>query len=392
MTKISLVVSDLSAQGANRWGGGVRPFLLAQALQNLGYQVELCGIAFNSADLPPNTSNFSLIAIPCEYTSGFFSAVKQLLPKIDGDIIYAVKLKPSSFGIALLKKILHRQRPLLLDIDDWELSWYGGEEWSYRPHPLQLAKDLLKKNGILRYPDHPLYLRYMEKLTFAANVITVHNNFLQQRFGGTYIPNGKDVELFNPDKYDAHASKIKYGLANYKILMFPGAPRPYKGLEDVLIALENLNQSNLRLVIVGGSPYDQYDQELLQKWGRWIIKLPKSPYTSMPEIVSCADLVVVPQRNTPAALAQFPLKLTDAMAMAKPILATTVGDIPTILGDTGYLVAPDSPEEIARQITWIFNHPQEATIKAQQARIRCVQEYSLEKMSEILAKVITKIN
>ena len=42
----------------------------------------------------------------------------------------------------------------------------------------------------------------------------------------------------------------------------------------------------------------------------------------MPEIVSAADVIVVPQRNTPAAQAQFPLKLTDGMAMAKPILAT----------------------------------------------------------------------
>ena len=36
--------------------------------------------------------------------------------------------------------------------------------------------------------------------------------------------------------------------------------------------------------------------------------------------------------------------------MAKPILATRVGDIPHILGDTGYLVAPDSPQQLAEAI------------------------------------------
>ena len=38
------------------------------------------------------------------------------------------------------------------------------------------------------------------------------------------------------------------------------------------------------------------------------------------------------------ARAQFPLKLTDGMAMAKPVLSTRVGDILEILSDTGYIV------------------------------------------------------
>lgn len=392
-TKISLVVSDLSSRGANRWGGGVRPFLLAQAWQNLGYRVEMCGVAFESEplSLPTENSEFPIFRIPCGYTSGFFAAVRQLLPLISGDIICAVKLKPTSFGIALLKKLL-TNRPLLLDIDDWELSWYGGQGYSYRPSVGQLTRDIVKPDGLLRHPDHPLYLQGIEKLSSQADIITVHNQFLQQRFGGIYLPNGKDTQLFNPDNYDPVASKAKYGLTDYQVIMFPGAPRPYKGLEDVLQALAILNQPDWRLVIVGGSPYDEYDQELLATWGKWIIKLPKFPYATMPEIVAAADLIVVPQRDTPAAQAQFPLKLTDGMAMAKPVLATTVGDIPIILGNTGYLVPPNSPEAIAQQLIWIFAHPEEAREKGRQARYRCLQEYSIDKMSEILAQVIANIN
>ncbi|MDJ0650368.1 MAG: hypothetical protein QNJ60_16870, partial [Xenococcaceae cyanobacterium MO_188.B19] len=44
--KISIIVSDLSSSGAGRWGGGVRPFLLAQTLLKLGYNVEMLGVAF----------------------------------------------------------------------------------------------------------------------------------------------------------------------------------------------------------------------------------------------------------------------------------------------------------------------------------------------------------
>ncbi|MBE9166875.1 glycosyltransferase family 4 protein [Pleurocapsales cyanobacterium LEGE 06147] len=386
--KVSLVVSDLSSSGAGRWGGAVRPFLLAQALRILNYQVEMLGIAFGEEACAIATPEFPIISFPCQYHSGFLRAASQLISRIDGDIIYAVKLKPSSFGIALLKKCLSR-RPLILDIDDWEMSWHGGEQWQYRPSLKQLARDLLKSEGALRHPDHPLYLKWIEGLSFQADAVTIHNQFLQRRFGGIYIPNGKDTSLFDPAKYNSQASRVKYGLADYKILMFPGAPRPYKGVEDVLIALDRLDRDDLRLAIVGGSPYDDYDRQLQEKWSRWIIQLPRSPAYLMPEVVSAAHVVVVPQRNTPAAQAQFPLKLTDGMAMAKPILATRVGDIPQILADTGYLVEPSSPEQIASTIELIFADLNAANTKGIAARQRCIEHYSLNVMVQTLFQIIT---
>ena len=388
--KISLIVSDLSSSGAGRWGGAIRPFLLAQALRQLNYRVEILGIAFGEDAPAIYQQDIPIVAIPCQSHSGFLRATKKLLPKIDGDIIYAVKIKTTSFGIALVKKFLSR-RPLILDIDDWELSWYGGDNWRYRPSLKQFVKDTWLADGALRYPDYPLYLQWLEGWVSSVDAITVHTQFMQQRFGGTYVPNGKDTSLFAPENYDPEISRAKYGLSGYRLLMFPGAPRPYKGVEDILEALDILDRPDLRLVIVGGSPYDDYDRQLMAKWGQWIIQLPKQPASVMPEIVSAAHVIVVPQRNTPAAQAQFPLKLTDGMAMAKPILATKVGDIPTILGDTGFLVEPGSPPQLARQIQWIFANLEVANTKGRAARTRCIQNYSIERMSEILTQVISKL-
>ncbi len=385
--KVSIVVSDLSASGSGRWGGAVRPFLLAQALKKLGYEVEILGLAFESGTPPFYAPNISIVYIPCQYYSGIVSAAKELLQKIDGDIIYVVKLKTTSFGLSVLKKLISG-RPLILDIDDWELSWYGGDDWKYRPSLKQLARDIFKQDGALRYADHPLYLKWMEGLRNYADIITTHTHFLQQRFGGIYLPQSKDVSLFNPEQYTSEESKAKYGLAGYKVLMFPGAPRPYKGVEDVLNALEILQQPDLKLVIVGGSPYDEYDNFLREKWGKWIIQLPKYPVNVMPEIVAAADIIVVPQRDTPATLAQFPLKLTDGMAMAKPIIATRVGDIPEILADTGFLVDPRTPEQIAATIQHIFNNWEFAHTQGVKARQRCIDNYSLDKMASVLEKVI----
>ena len=383
--KISVIVSDFSG------GGSVRAYLLGQVLQQLNYEFELVGFVFGKNLYASPPEGMKIIPVEGSNYPNFFGAARNVLNKIDGDIIYAVKPKPTSFGLSLFKKI-RSNRPVILDMDDWELSWYGGDNWKYRPNLKQLAKDILKKDGALRFPDHPLYVKWMESLVTNADAITIDSQFLQERFGGVYLPNGKDTSLFDPQKYDIESSKKRYGLSDYQILMFPGAPRSHKGVEDVLMALDQLNQPNLRLVIVGGSPYDNYDDQLMQKWGRWIIQLPRCPVEVMPEVLSAADIIVVPQRDHPTSRAQFPLKLTDGMAMAKPVLSTKVGDIPEILGGTGYLVEPSSPTEIALKIDWIFKNLAIANETGKSARKRCIELYSIEKMANILSKVISNLD
>jgi glycosyltransferase involved in cell wall biosynthesis len=382
--KVSLIVSDLAG------GGAIRAFLLGQVLRKLNYDIEVVGFLFGTDLYTRPPTKIPVTVIAGKPYPGFLTAAATLLKQINGDLIYAVKPKPTSFGLSLIKKLQH-DRPVLLDMDDWELSWYGGAAWQYRPTPKQLYRDLCKPQGQLRDPDHPLYIKWLERWVPQADALTVDTQFLQQRFGGVYLPNGKDTDLFNPHQYDPEISRDRLGLANYRVLMFPGAPRPHKGVEDILIALDQLNQADLRLVIIGGSPYDDYDQQLTQRWGRWIIKLPKQPLEAMPAILAAAHIIVVPQRDTLVAKAQFPLKLTDGMAMAKPILSTQVGDIPEILQNTGFCVKPNSPQQLAERITWIFDHWHEATAKGSQARERCLKYYSVDTMAVTLSQVISGV-
>jgi glycosyltransferase involved in cell wall biosynthesis len=247
---------------------------------------------------------------------------------------------------------------------------------------------MLTSEGALRDLGHPFYISLGERWIPQADAITVNNRFLQQKFGGHYLPNSKDTHIFDPQRFDPEASRQKYGLSDYRVLMFPGTARPHKGLEDVLLALDSLNQPDLRLVIVGGRKPDGYEDDLLARWPQWLIKLPRFPLDTMAEVVAAAHIVVVPQRDTPTAKAQFPIKLTDGMAMAKPILSTQVGDIPNILGDTGYLVAPSTPTELAAMLQIIFNNPEQAARRGHQARQRCIQYYSVDAMAETLGPLI----
>ena len=378
--KISVIAPDLSG------GGTTRVYLIANALQQLGCDVTVVGFQFAQKLYPLPPANLSVRAVPASRSLKYLVNLKRLLPHIKGDIIYAIKPRPTSLGSALLKR-LTSQRPVLVDIDDWEMSWFEP----YRPGPKQLIRDILKPNGALHDPEHPLYLEWIENLVSTANGVTVTTQFLKQRFGGHYLPNSKDTAIFNPVDYDPLTSRKKYGLDGYRVLMFPGTARPHKGLEDILIALEQLNQPDLRLVIVGGRKPDSYEDDLFERWGGWMVKLPRFTIDEMAEVVSAAHVVVVPQRDLATAKAQFPLKLTDGMAMAKPILATTVGDIPEILGGTGYLVDPAAPEQIAAQLTSIFQDMEAANQKGRQARARCIEHYSIKSMVERFQEVFSQL-
>ena len=224
MAKVSLVVSDLSG------GGAVRAFLLAQVLKKLNYQVEVVGFQFGQELYAAPPDGIAVQSVPGGNYPQVLKAASQLLKKIDGDIIYAVKPKPTSFGLSLLKK-LQTRRPLLLDMDDWELSWHGGDDWNYRPSLKQLYRDLFKQNGQLRHPDHALYVKWTEQIVDRADAVTIDTQFLKNRFGGVYLPNGKDTDLFNPHSYDPKTVRKQYGLSEYKTLMFPGHLDPIKVLK-----------------------------------------------------------------------------------------------------------------------------------------------------------------
>lgn len=389
--KITIILGDVSAKGAGRWeGGSTRPFILARGLSRAGFEVDFVGFNWEGDCSRKELGGFPLSEIRGRAFPFLLFTLVLNLKLIKGDMIYAYKPQVCSFGFALLKRFFSK-KPVVLDVDDWELSWHGGDDWKYQPSFKQLVLDLIKTRGGLRDPYFPSYVKKMESYIPQANKVTTHNTFLQSRFGGELVANAKDTEHFDPSKYDISHSKKKYSLDNFVSLMFAGAPRPYKGVEDLLEAMEILARDDLRLVIVGGSPYDDYDSYLNDKWGRWIIRIPAKTYFEMPEVISAADIVVVPQRDSDETRAQFPLKLMDAMSMAKPFLTTRVGDIPEIIGETGFLVEPGSASQLADKISWILDHPDEAKAKAVLARKRCKEFYSLDRASSDLANIVKSL-
>jgi len=118
---------------------------------------------------------------------------------------------------------------------------------------------------------------------------------------------------------------------------------------------------------------------------------PKIPFENLPEYLAASDILLVPQRRTTDSVGQMPAKLFDAMAMGKPIIATRVSDITEVLGDCGYLVDPDKPDQLADAIRYILDHPEEAQRRGQEARERCKRLYDIGVMEAKLRELIETV-
>jgi glycosyltransferase involved in cell wall biosynthesis len=386
--KISILAPDLAG------GGMTRAYWIAQLAQALGHEVEIAGPLIREPRVypePPPELRVTAVA------GGSLAAlVERLAPPSAADVLIAIKPLRSSFGVALEAR-KGRRRPLILDIDDWEPELLGGA--LARPGEA-LRRALLDPLRALRGAAWRLRRtvgreqlfegRRLLGLCGEADAVTVNSRALAARFGGTLLPSGKDTRRFDPRKFDADACRARLGLAEQRVLMFPGTPQPHKGLEDVLEALDRLARPELRLVLVGGRT-TVYRESLRQRGARHLVELPRQPSAEMPAVVAAAHVVVVPQRDGEVSRAQFPMKLTDAMAMAKPILCTAVGDVPEVVGDAAWVVEPGRPDQLAEALGRILSDPDAAARRGERARQRCLERLSIDANAPLLAAVLERV-
>ena len=89
------------------------------------------------------------------------------------------------------------------------------------------------------------------------------------------------------------------------------------------------------------------------------------PMPDMPELVRNFDIVVVPTLRGGVGLAAL-----EAMTMARPVVASAVGEIVQFVTDeqSGILVRPRDPDALAEKIVSLLEHPEEARRLGKNAR------------------------
>jgi glycosyltransferase involved in cell wall biosynthesis len=302
----------------------------------------------------------------------FYESFVELVEHADGDVLIAVKPHMATFGAALVAAEM-RQVPVILDIDDLDTAFSPRSEWKTDPSITDLSR-----------PGSMIYTSLLTKAAPAASAITVTSSALQRRFGGTIVPHGCSTEVFNPALTDREAARRDFGFTGPTIL-FHGIQRAHKGIEVLAEAVRTVPGATLAVTC---RPKDLVGPE----WRDYpLIRVPVVAHTSVPALLAAADIVAIPMLDTDSARHQVPMKLFDAMAMAKPIVASSVSDLPLVLQGCGRLVPPGDVDRLAEALTELVNNPEDASALGKCARLRCVEKYSMEKIGQLLFDVVDRV-
>ena len=263
------------------------------------------------------------------------------------DLVHAFEGRPTAIYPALyLRKRL--QIPLVMDWCDWFGRGGSVEE---RPNPWVRA--------LLRLVE----TYYEEHFRTQANRTTVICSLLQQKAlelgvpsqSILKLPNGSDVEKLHPIEPRSARERTKLPQEAFII--------GYVGTifnRDARLMAEAFNRFSekapeSRLVIAGYCPLD------LRPMVRQPERVIRTGFLSEADLnayLAASDVFWLPLSNSNANRGRFPLKLTDYMAVGRPVVATRVGDVQAVLEENAVgLLSQPEPEDLAYQTLRLYKDP-----------------------------------
>lgn len=367
-----------------------RAHMLAEIIDRAVRKVILAGFQFprygDAIWEPLRTAILPTTAIEGENLPDLLDRIEHIASTVQPDIVVACKPRLPS----LLLGLRIRDRigcPLILDIDDHELSFF--------PDRSPLSLDALEAMPAGSHADEvepygEVWTRLAESLIPSADQLLVSNTALQRKYGGLLIPHARDETLFDPAvQPDRTQVRASLGIPeSAKVVLFFGTLREHKGIHELARAIGEIEDDDFMLLVVGKAP-DRYLIGQLQKRTRGrVLAIPSQPFDRVPEIMMAADIVALPQDIThPISLFQLPAKAIDALAMGVPLLVSRTPPLMDLV-ENGVATLIDE-NGLARQLARIVDeHRREQT---SDTRARFLQHYSHEAAATALHALFSQL-
>lgn len=205
------------------------------------------------------------------------------------------------------------------------------------------------------------------------------------------VPLGRDTHRFDPRRYNQSEARRRYNLPQDKqIVGVIGRLDPQKGQEEFLRSLPLVleQRGDVFYVILGEETRGE------EGFRRLLVNLSYDlgvqdhvrflPFTEdVPEFMSAIDVFALPSYSE-----TFGLVLIEAMAMEKPVVATSTGGVPEIVEDgrDGLLIPPRDEKALAMAIVRLLENVSLRNTLSKHARLdakrkfdasRCVDELVL---------------
>lgn len=251
-------------------------------------------------------------------------------------------------------EVFRRHKPHIIDMDHEPYSLPCAEIITLRnlfapntPIVMQTAQNILK-----RYPPPFSFLerRALREVSAAYMCSETVREVLEAKgFRGpakiAYF--GVDVDVFR---------RAQWRRNEVFTIGFVGRLLPAKGLHVLVEALSGIRSNKWRLLVVGDGSERLANERKLAEYGL----LDRCeftgavPYEQTPEYFQKLDVLVVPTITTNKIREQFGRVIVEAMAARVPVIGSTCGAIPEVIGDAGLVVPENDPAALAAELRRIM--------------------------------------
>ena len=197
------------------------------------------------------------------------------------------------------------------------------------------------------------------------------------------IPNGIDVDHFSPAVEPAQL-RGELGLADgVPIMLGVGRMLEEKGFRTAVEALLYWTGTRPYLLLLGDGPDVPVLRQLAQRLGvgEQVRLIPAVSQAALPGYLNAADLFIFPTWCEEG----MPLALLEAMACARPIVASDLGGVRTVAanGEAAVLVPMRDRQALHSACAHLLTDRDHATRLGETARQLVVDQYSAERMARL---------
>lgn len=197
---------------------------------------------------------------------------------------------------------------------------------------------------------------------------------------------------FTPDPQGAATLRREWGLEGKLVALYSGNIARKQGIEILIEAAHHLTErSDITLVICGEGP-NRAALEALASGLANVQLRDLQPAKQMGAMLAMADLHLLPQIAGAADLV-LPSKLTNMLASARPVVATTMAGtgLYSEVDGCGVIVPPGDAARLARAIEALADNPEQRTILGEAAAERAQERWMKDAIIDAAARRMAAI-
>jgi glycosyltransferase involved in cell wall biosynthesis len=224
---------------------------------------------------------------------------------------------------------------------------------------------------------------------------------IAQRFPSTqvyWLPNGVNIEYYNPANLNESDFRIRNGFKTSDLLFFYGGIIGHaQGLEVILhAAKELLAFEHIHFILQGSGPEKAKLQELKAELQLTNIHfLEPVAKAEMPAILQAIDVALVPLKNLPLFQGAIPSKVFEALAMEVPLLLGVDGEAKRHFiekAEAGWYFEPENAQALSTCILEIAQEPKMIQHAGKNGRAYVSQHFNRDQIAASLYKRLTSLS